>query len=380
MAEMAMAAVFTEKKGDFDLREFPVPEPRDNDMVLRVSRANVCGSDIHIWSGHTDLAAMGLRYGIILGHEMVCRVHALGARIKNDAAGQRLREGDRVVSTYYVNCGKCPPCLKGDVHMCMMSLASPVRPCEKAPHFFGAFGEYYYVKRAQKVFRVPDTVSDAVVAGANCALSQVIHGFAVAGLRMGETVVVQGAGGLGLFACAVAKEMGAGKVIIVDAIPGRLEFARRFGADEVVDMSETPDKKARTRRVMGLTGGWGADVVVEVAGVPDAIPEGLRMLGKGGRYLEMGCINPRRTCTLDPSILTGGNITLHGVSLYPPPVLKQAVDFLARTIDKYPYDELVSHTFPLSEITAAFRALDAEGGGCSGITRASILCAPDTSH
>src|SRR5439155_13067199 len=106
---------------------------------------------------------------------------------------------------------------------------------DEFPHFHGPYAEYYYLRPNHFVFKVPDDLSDALVAPANCALSEVIYGWQQAGLRFGDTVAIQGAGGLGLNAAAVAKDMGAGRVIVIDRLAARLELARRFGADEVID-------------------------------------------------------------------------------------------------------------------------------------------------
>ena len=257
-------------------------------------------------------------------------------------------------------------------HACLMAMATLVRPCEEAPHFVGGFADYYYVKGRQSVFKLPDAVTDQMAAGANCALSQVIHGLQVAKAGLGEYVAVQGAGGLGIYACAVAKEMGADRVIVIDSIPARLELARQFGADEVIDMREFDDPRARVARVHELTDGHGADVVVEVAGVPEAVPEGIRMLGRGGRYLEMGNISPRRTYKADPSLLVGFNRSILGVSLYPPMVLKQAVDFIERTRDRYPFEKMASHRFTLDRIDEAFAEARVKPSDDTPVTRIAI--------
>jgi threonine dehydrogenase-like Zn-dependent dehydrogenase len=372
MAETGRAAVFTGVRQPFEIREYTVPEPKPADMVVRVTRTNICGTDLHLWRGDTDLSKVGITYGIVLGHEMCGVVHKLGAKMRTDSLGQMLREGDRVVYTYYFPCGRCIACLRGCPHMCMTSMSCPVRPCDMAPHFTGGFADYYYVKRGQAVFKVPDSLESELVAGANCALSQVLFGLQQVHLAFGENVVVQGAGGLGLYATAIAKEMGANKVIVVDGIAARLEMAKRFGADEVIDISQIDDPRARVSQVQQLTEGWGADVVVEVVGKPEVCNEGIRMLARGGRYLVMGNINPKQTYKADPSLLVGFNRSIVGVSLYPPLALKQAVDFLVRTRDKYPYDALLSHAYPLENIDQAFSESD-HVGGCGSIVRASIV-------
>jgi threonine dehydrogenase-like Zn-dependent dehydrogenase len=239
------------------------------------------------------------------------------------------------------------------------------------PHLFGGFSTHYQLGAKQKVFKVPDSVGDREVAGANCALSQVVYGFQQVKLGFGETVVVQGAGGLGLYACAVAKDMGAQLVIAIDGVPARLELARQFGADHVIDVSQT-EERARISEVRKLTGGWGADVAVELVGFPQVVPEGIKMLGRGGRYLEMGNINPKMTYEADPSIIVGNNISIHGVSLYEPLALKQSIDFLARAKHKYPFEKMFSHAFPLEKIDEAFAEADIFAKDKKNVTRASI--------
>ncbi len=373
MPETGRAAVFTGVGSPFELREYPVPDPGDRDLVIKVSRANICGSDLHLWRGDTNLAAMGLTYGIILGHEMCGVVARTGSKVRTDSLGKRLREGDRVAFSYYVPCGRCPVCLKGAPHMCMSSLASPVRSCDQAPHFLGGFADYYYLKSRQWCFVAPDEVDDSMLAGANCALSQVLYGLERARFGFGETIVIQGAGGLGLMACAVAREMGAAKIIAIDGVPARLELAKQFGADEVIDINAVPDRRARTMAVMAATGGWGADVVVEVVGKPDVVNEGIRMLARGGRYLELGNINAKQTFKCDPSLLVGYNREIIGVSLYPPDVLQRAVAFLARNKARFPFGKLLSHSYALEDIDDAFAQSDTEGARCGDVARASIV-------
>ncbi len=371
MAEMGRAAVFTGVGKPFEPREWPLPDPEPGGLVASILLTNVCGSDLHLWRGDLDLARIGLTYGIILGHEMVGRVARLGRGLEEDSLGRPLAEGDRIVYPYFVPCGKCRACLRGDGHACLMSWGSAVRSADEPPHFVGGFATHYVLSPRQRVFKVPEALSDHEVAGANCALAQVIHGLSKARVDLGDTVVVQGAGGLGLYACAVAREMGAGRVIAIDAVPARLALARQFGADQVVDVAAT-EPRDRIGAVREATGGWGADVVVEVAGFPEVVPEGLKMLGRGGRYVEIGNISARRTYLADPSILVAGNLTVFGVSLYDPTALHRALEFLARTRERWPFARIFSHTFPLAQIDRAFAEADFLARDEKSVTRAAI--------
>jgi threonine dehydrogenase-like Zn-dependent dehydrogenase len=351
-----------------EIREYPVVDPEPGAIVVKMSLANVCGSDLHQWRGEFDVARFGRPYPQILGHEMTGTVFKLGAGVATDTAGQPLREGDRVIWRYFYPCGTCRACLKRVSRACPNARTYLSRSCDVAPHFYGAFGDYYYVRPGAAIFSVPEGVTDSMVAGVNCALAQVVGGMQLAGLKLGENVVIQGAGGLGVYATAVAREMGAGKVIVIDSIPDRLELARRFGADEIIDLEHLPDADARVARVLELTDGWGADVVAELVGHPRVCAEGLRMVGRTGRYLEIGNINPGLTYELDPSTLVFGNRSILGMVYYEAEHLQQALELLARTRDRYPWDRVVSHTFPLDQINAAFAEADQ-----GRVTRAAIV-------
>ena len=251
---------------------------------------------------------------------------------------------------------------------CPYARAYLVNSCDTAPHFYGAFGDYYYVNPGAAIFKVPDELSDQMVAGINCALAQVVGGMQLAQLKLGENVVIQGAGGLGVYATAVAKEMGAGKVIVIDGVKSSgWSWRAAFGADEVIDFEQLPDADQRVQRVLELTDGWGADVVAELVGHPRVCNEGLRMVGRAGRYLEIGNISPGLTYTLDPQCWSSATARSSGCVYYEAEHLQQALDLVRRTRDKYPWDRVLSHTFPLEQINEAFEASDR-----GEVTRAAI--------
>jgi threonine dehydrogenase-like Zn-dependent dehydrogenase len=169
-------------------------------------------------------------------------------------------------------------------------------------------------------------------------------------------VVIQGAGGLGVYAAAAAKEMGAGLVISIDGVKNRLELAKRCGADHVIDINALKNPQERVDRVKELTGHrGGADIVVEVVGYPQVVPEGLDMLRKGGTYVEIGNIWPGSTVMVDLSRILFNMTTIITTAHYHPSILPVALDFLQRTKDKYPLLEVVSHRFPLEQIGEAFQ-------------------------
>ncbi len=370
MAKTALAAVFMGAGTPFEIRELPLPEVEDDAILIRMTTANICGSDLHTWRGEYTSTAR-VTSGFVTGHEGAGRIAVLGRNVKTDSFGQDLHEGDRVVFTYFFPCRRCSVCLDDMPNACPTRFTRfGPRGAHIAPYFTGTYAEYYYLRPGHYVFKVPDSLSDDVIAPANCALSQVIWGVQQGGLRFGDTVVLQGAGGLGLNAAAVAKEMGAGLVIQIDRIPGRLALAKRFGADVVIDATEIEKPEDRIARVRELTGGVGARVVMDLVGSARVIPEGLQMVRPGGTYVEIGCIHPS-PFEVDASTFIWGSRKMIGLSHYHPWALPRALEFLERSGDRYPFGELLSHKFPLREINQAFETAEWMGKS-TAVTRAAL--------
>lgn len=367
MSAMGRAALFFGPGKEMELTELPIPDPEPGAVVVRITRANICGSDLHIWRGDGLLGAMARPDGRIIGHEMTGVVHALGAGVSTDWAGQPLAEGDRVAYQYFAPCGRCRSCVRGMTEACIRSFKVLQGKPSVFPHFRGAYADYFYVTPQMALFKVPDTVSDTMVAGVNCALAQVVMGLERVQVGLGDRVVIQGAGGLGIYATAVARDRGAEAVIVIDGIDGRLALARAMGADAIIDFRQLATADERVAVVKELTGGWGADVVCELVGTSSAITEGLRMVGVGGRYLEIGVFYPGTSMELDPGRLVAGNIRLEAVAAYDALSLSRALGFLERHVLDLPLDQMVVD-YPLERINDAFSDQDA-----GRVTRASLV-------
>ena len=345
-------AVFSAPCTELEIREYPLPDVGPEDMLVKICRANICGSDLHMWRGHGPRLTPGIAR--VLGHEMMGEVYRLGTHGQQDCLGQTLNEGDRIVYSYFVPCGACAACLHG-------ALPCPNRyrhwlgqSVEAAPHFRGAYGEYYYLHKGQTVCKVPPDLSDAVVSALNCALGEALYGLDQIGIRLGDTVVIQGAGGLGLYATALAKDMGAGQVIVLGRRPERLAQARRFGADATLSCQEMTPAQCR-EYIFDHTRGQGADVVAEFVGTPQAVEEGVPLLRPGGRYLWVGNVTPGLSnANIDPGLMVRMGHVVKGVIAYAPWVLPRALDFLVRRRHVYPFEQIISHTLPFRDINAAF--------------------------
>jgi len=357
-----------------EIKEYPVPDPEPGAVVVKTTFANVCGSDLHQWRGEFDVSKFGRPYPQILGHEMTGSVHALGEGISRDTAGKPLQVGDRVIWRYFYPCGSCRACMRRVYRACPNARAYLMNSCDTAPHFYGAFGDYYYVRPGAAIFKVPDEIPEDVATPINCALSQVLYGLRKAGFRAGQSVVVQGAGGLGLNAVAVARDMGADRVIVIDRLAQRLALAKSFGADHTVNASEINTADKRVGAVMDLTDGFGAHVVADFVGYADVIPEGLRMLRGGGCYLEVGSISPGNVFSYDATALVRANARLVATSNYSPWALEESLSFMKRNLTRFPFDKVISHVFPLERISEAFAQGDwaQRGGDPAGVSRAAI--------
>lgn len=352
---LGRVAVSHGPKKPFEIREYPVADPGPEEILVKITLASVCGSDLHMWRGETPPFQ---KPPGVPGHEMTGVVAKLGRNRRTDTLGQPLTEGDRVAFAYFIPCGSCWACLTGTTGCPNRYRGRSSLTVEDPPHFHGAYADYYYLLPRQWVYRVPEGLSDELVAPVNCALSQVIYGLHRIGIWLGDTVVVQGAGGLGINAIAVARDMGAGRIIVVDGVPERLALAREFGADATVDLSELPNRADRVARIKELTGGVGADVCIEVAGVANVVQEGLELLRVGGRYLMMGNIVPGAAAQIVPHDAVRQPKTLLGVLSYDAWVIPRALDWLVRAQRRYPFDRFLAAHYPLEKLDDAFAQAD----------------------
>lgn len=330
-----------------EIQEYELPAPTAGQVLMRVSRANICGSDIHMWEGNHVFRDH------VLGHEMVGTVESLGEGVITDSAGAPLSVGDRIVPVYYQTCQTCAACMKGLFNICLHGSDFMGAPAERAPHFTGGFATHYLIQSSQYFYRVPDAVSDTAAAGANCGFTQMLYVLEQCGSLANRTVAIQGAGGVGLFTAAIASIMGA-EVIVIDSVPDRLDEALKFGANHVVSMNEYSTPQARAVRVKELTG-RAPEVVVDATGVPAALDEAIRLVDIGGTVIEVGnvSIDESRQVSILPGLITRNCITIRGTLRYQPWYLADALRMLAAHGDRFPFESLTDRTYSLDEAQLA---------------------------
>src|SRR5436190_5261634 len=241
--KIAKASILESFKAPLRVQEYPLPSRLEPGAALaRTEMAGICGTDVHLWKGELPI---GLP--VILGHETVGRIEQLGAGLEKDWTGQPLRKGDRITWNSAVSCGRCYYCTeKRQPTRCPHRRAYGIgHRCDEAPHFLGGYAEFHYLQPGTTIFKLPDDLPTESMVGAGCALITAIHGVERTGVQWQDTVVVQGAGPVGIAALGVAKSAGASKVIVIGGPAHRLEMARQFGADETIDIAQLSTSDAR---------------------------------------------------------------------------------------------------------------------------------------
>lgn len=317
--------------------EAPVPTPGATDVIVRVTYAGVCGTDRHIWE-HDEWAAARVEPGTVVGHELMGRVAAVGSAV------ERIRPGQRVSAEGHIGCGTCRTCRTGSMHICpSVDIIGVDRD--------GCFGEYVRVPE-HNVWPVHESVPDhhAVLMD---PLGNAVHTVDV-GEVSGRTVLVTGAGVIGLLTVAVARLQGAERIVVSDVDPDRLAIARAFGADVTVDARD-PDRLVDIRRA---TSG-GADVLLEVSGATSALSDGLAGLRNGGRAALLGLPPVPVEIDLAEQVIFKG-LSINGVNGRQMFRTWYQTETIIRS-GRVDIDRLVTGRFPLTEPARAFAALDEPG-------------------
>lgn len=346
---MVKAAVLARFQAPLEVREYPAPERLDAAAALvRVEMAGICGTDVHLWQGQLPIPVP-----VILGHETVGRIAALGEGLERDWLGRPLAVGDRVAWASSIVCGTCYYCrVKRQPTRCLERKAYGISYCaDEPPHLHGGYAAYIVLRPGTAIFRLPEGLATESVVGAGCALWTVIHGVERMGIAWGDVVVVQGSGPVGLAAVAVAREAGASRVIVTGGPEHRLERVRQFGADVTIDVEVHRDRKAMV--LEATPGGYGADVVMECVGHPAAVSEGMEYCRDGAKMLVLGQYGDAGPTPINPHLITRKQLQLHGSWGFEPRHVLGALELLGRSGGRYPFAETVTHRFGIEQANEA---------------------------
>ncbi len=357
---LSRGSVLEQANGSFAIREFDLPTPDPGGVIVRQELAGMCGTDYHVFRGHWP----NHPFPVLLGHENVGILHALGENVTTDFAGRSVKLGDRVVTIATGGaCGQCYACIVlQQPGLCANKAAgrsSLDTVDDVRVHVFG--GGYAELLRLQpNRYVMFKTELDPATAVMLEPLSNSINGFERTPITIGDTVVIQGSGGIGLPAVAVARLSGALRIIVVGGPKGRLDLARECGADVCIDIADVPSAEERIHIVREETiGGIGADVVVGATGIAGTVTEGIAYLRPGGALSEIGNatdsgeipFSPYRDLVSKKAILAG----IAGTSV-------RHYALALRVLEKggFPYRAMVSHQLPIDRVAEGISAL---GGG-----------------
>lgn len=346
----AHVAMMTELK-HFEIQEYPIPEPGDDDILVKVEGCGVCGTD-----GHEFKNDPFNLIPVVLGHEGTGEIVKMGKNVKKDSAGKDLKIGDKVVTCMI---------FKDDPDITMFDLNKQnvggadvygLLPDDDI-HLNGWFSDYILIRGGSTVFNVSDLDLDSRILIEPCAV--LVHAVERAKstgiLRFNSRVVVQGCGPIGLICIAVLKTMGTVNIVAVDGNEQRLEFAKRLGASNTVNFSNFKGIEALTEGVKDAFGGYLADFAFQCTGNPHAHSNIYKFIRNGGGLCELGFFINGGDATINPHFdLCSKEITLVGSWVYTLRDYATTFDFLrsANAIG-LPIKELITHRFPLEEINEA---------------------------
>jgi len=330
--EMKAAMLYGIK--DLRVEDIPVPKVKAGEVLVKVKAATTCGTDLKIFQrGYVEKV---IKLPTVFGHEWAGEVVDVGEGLEWPVKGMRVRAGNSAP------CLHCEMCQRGKYNL-----------CENMIWLWGAYAEYIKVPARVVLVNmqeIPQHVSYEEAAITE-PLACVLHGVEEARVKLGDTVAIIGAGPIGLLHLLTVRKMGAGKVIIIDLVEERLNFAEKLGAKETINA----ERENVVEKVRQLTSGHGAGVVIEAIGLPSTWEQAPKLVRKGGTVLEFGGCPPGTEVKINTELLHYGEVTVMGTFHATPLHFRKALNLIAsRTIDVRP---LITRKMRLENIKEAFEIL-----------------------
>jgi threonine 3-dehydrogenase len=272
------------------MTDVPKPEMGHNDLLIKIKKTAICGTDIHIYNWD-EWSQKTIPVPMVVGHEYAGEVVDIGQEVKG------FKIGDRVSGEGHITCGHCRNCRGGRTHLCRNTVGVGVNRD-------GAFAEYLVIP-AYNAFKLPDEISDDLAAIFD-PFGNAVH-TALSFDLVGEDVLITGAGPIGIMAAAVARHVGARHVVITDVNDYRLDLAKKMGATRAVNVSQ--QSLTDVMKELGMTEGF--DVGLEMSGVPSAFRDMLKNMNNGGKIAMLGI--PGQDMAIDWSQVIFKGLTIKGI-------------------------------------------------------------------
>lgn len=319
---------------DFRIEDAPKPEIKNDEVLIAVKAASICGSELHAYEGISKRREEVHGVPLVMGHEFSGEVAEVGKNVKNVAVG------DRVAVNPIVTCGKCEQCMAGQTNICKNFRLLGL-------HVNGAFAEYVPIV-AENCYKIPDSMTfEEASLTEPCSVG--VHAVNITPLKLGDDVVVLGAGTIGLMALQAAKLAGAGRIFATDTLDYRLDMAKKIGADEVINAkNEDPVEK-----IMELTDNGGVDAVLEAVGSETTVQQGLALLKKGKTMTVIGMMKKMMELPmLDVSVK---EVKIQGDYGYTKQDFISSLKLIATK--KMNVKQTITHVLPLDDIAKGFELL-----------------------
>ena len=320
------------------LTDNPLPEVGHNDLLIKIRKTAICGTDMHIFNWD-DWAQNTIPVPMIVGHEYVGEAVDMGSEVRG------FNTGDRVSGEGHITCGHCRNCRAGRRHLCRNTEGVGVNRA-------GAFAEYLVIP-AFNAFKIPSNISDDLAAIFD-PFGNAVH-TALSFDLVGEDVLITGAGPIGIMAAAVAKHVGARHVVITDINPYRLALAEKMGVTRAVNVAQTDLTTVMTE--LGMSEGF--DVGLEMSGVPQALRDMLAKMNHGGKIAMLG-IPPNDVAVNWNDVIFKG-LTIKGI--YGREMFEtwyKMASLLQSGLDLTP---IITHQFPITDFAAGFAKMNSGESG-----------------
>ncbi len=347
---MIRAAVMPAPKMPIEVRAYPEPVLEPGAVRLKTLASEVCGTDVHLWHGRLS----GVPYPLIPGHISVGEVLETNGPV-TDINGDLVVPGEAVTFLdVHGTCYNCWYCL-----VAKQSTRCPHRRVYGITYgaddgLLGGWSEQIYLKPGVKIVKLSGGVTPELWIAGGCGLPTALHAVELAQIKLGDRVLVQGAGPVGLSACALAAASGASWVGVIDTVPRRLEAAKKMGADAAIMLNSDV-----VSAVGKHTGGRGADVVIEASGSPDAVPLGCRLARDGGRYIIVGQYSDNGPAEINPHLdINRKHLTVQGCWGVDFSHVWRAMETLARFGDRFAWTDLISARYGLGQAGEALAAVE----------------------
>lgn len=342
----AMAMVFDSTSKTFNSKEVEFNELDEEETLIKIEYTTICSSDLHTYCGRRPLDS-----STILGHEIAGRIVQLPKNTRTDYTGKELNIGDLVTWCVYAYKDDDPIAQKGFPQKSTSLYKYGHHPFNNS-ELNGGFATHCILKKGTAIFKLSTQLSLKEVAPLNCTHATIAGGLRLAGNIENKSILIYGAGMLGLSAAAMASKLKATQIIICDINTNRLAIAKEFGAQTTLDNTLSTIEKQRSLAELNIE----IDVIIDTTGIPSVMEEGIDLLSIGGISIWIGAVFNQSPTSINAEKVVRKLLTIKGLHNYIPQDLQTAIQFLEENHHSFPFKELISDEYLLEELENAFQS------------------------